>query len=287
MRWIIRLGFAMLLVTLVGPASAQDEPVVGSWRGTLKSSQGTESPIAITIVKNGDRYSGFTSGLSETNDVPLTRVTVSGTRVSIEGAAESRLGRVVLSGDLTAEGNALSGMGALSVGSQRFAVALELQRRPRQEVLQHHVQQGIDYFVGRWRFDYVGGEFPPLSAGSRTGTISFARTGASNFAVGQLDGDLLGKTYQERLSIGVDPDTDALVFLERRADGTELVSLGNWRSPLAIVFQTAPVQATGRTYQLRRVLSVVSESAFELIEEFSVDAGPYRRLGNAHYTRMP
>ena len=287
MSRVIGLGFAMLLVTFAGHVSAQNDPVVGSWRGTLKPGQGTESPIAITIVKNGDRYSGFTSGLSETNDVPLTRVTVSGTRVSIEGTAESRLGSVVLTGDLTAAGNALKGMGALSVGPQHFEVALELQRRPRQEVLQHRVQQGIDYFVGRWRFDYVGGEFPPLSAGSRTGTIAFARTGVSNFAVGQIDGDLLGTTYQERLSIGIDPDTDALVFPERRADGTELVSLGNWRSPLAIVFQTAPVQTSDRTYQLRRVISVVSESAFELIEEFSVDAGPYRRLGNAHYTKMP
>ena len=287
MRRIVPLGFAMLLVTLAGPASAQDEPVVGSWRGTLKPTQGTESPIAITIVKNGDRYGGFTSGLSETSDVPLTRVTVSGTRASIESAAESRLGRVVLTGDLTAAGNSLKGVGVLSVGPQRFEVALELQRRPRPEVFQHRVEQGVDYFVGRWRFDYVGGEFPPLSAGSRTGTVTFARTGVSNFAEGQIEGDLLGKTYQERLSIGIDPDTDALLFLEHRADGTELVSLGNWRSPLAIVFQTAPVQTGGRTYQLRRVISVVSESAFELIEEFSVDAGPYRRLGNAHYTKMP
>ena len=144
MRRVIGLGFAMLLGTFAGHVSAEDEPVVGSWRGTLKPSQGAESPIAITIVKNGDRYSGFTSGLSETDDGPLTRVTLSGTRVSIEGAADSRLGSVVLTGDLTATGNALKGMGALSVGPQHVEVTLESQQRPRQEVLQHSVQQGID-----------------------------------------------------------------------------------------------------------------------------------------------
>jgi hypothetical protein len=65
------------------------------------------------------------------------------------------------------------------------------------------------------------------------------------------------------------------------------VSLGNWRSPIAISFLTSPMPANGKTYQLRRLLSVTSESAFEVTEEFSVDGGPFRRLGNAHYTKQP
>ncbi len=39
-------------------------------------------------------------------------------------------------------------------------------------------------------------------------------------------------------------------------------------------------------YKLRRLLSVTSPTAFEGTEEFSIDGGPFRRLGNGHYTRL-
>jgi hypothetical protein len=216
----------------------------------------------------------------------MKRVTVSGNRISIEAVAESRLGDIVLASDLIAEGNTLKGTGAVSVGAQRFPVTLQLQRRTRRDVVQPQVEQRIDYFAGRWKFEYLGGEFPPLSAGSRTGIVNFSRAGAPNFVRGQVEGEVAGKRYQENLTIGFDPDTHMLVFFERRFDGAELVSLGNWQSPLAIRFTTSPVLENGRTYQLRRVISVTSESVFEVTEEFSIDAGPYRRLGNALFARV-
>ena len=104
---------------------------------------------------------------------------------------------------------------------------------------------------------------------------------------GIVEGEILGKPFRETVTVGVNPDTKMVVLHERRADGVELVSLGNWTSPLAIVFQTAPVQSGGRAYQLRRVLSVLSETSFDVTEEFSVDGGPFRRLGSAHYTKLP
>src|SRR5262249_42522414 len=149
-----------------------------------------------------------------------------------------------------------------------------LQRRPRAEVIQPHVDQRIGYFVGRWMFEYVGGDFPPLSAGSRSGQATFTRRGASNFVDGRVDGDLAGKPYREQLSIGLDPATHAMAFVERRSDGVELVSVASWRSPIAITFETSPVVANGKSYQLRRLLSVRSATAFDVTEEFSIDGGP-------------
>lgn len=161
------------------------------------------------------------------------------------------------------------------------------QRQRRESPPQHQVERTVDYFVGRWRFEYVGGEFPPLSGGGRTGTLTFSRLGASNFVAGQLDGELGGKPYKESQTIGFEPESHTLVLVERRLDGVELVSLGAWRSPLAITWQTVPLQANGRMYQLRRVFAVTSETAFQVTEEFSVDGGPYRRLGSGHYTKQP
>ena len=262
------------------------DPVVGNWRGTLTSAAGVQSPIIITIVKKGEGYAGSTNGLNATSESALKRVTVSGALLSIEAADDSKLGAVSLVADLSAEGGALTGTGVVAVGAQKFDVTLALQRRPRAEAIQPHVEQRVDYFVGRWKFEYLGAEYPPLSAGGRSGTMTFTRMGAASFVTGRLDGELLGKPYQEQVSIEHDPDTNMLAIVEQRPDGVELVSVASWRSPIAITFQTSPVQANGKTYQLRRLLSVMSPTAFDVTEEFSVDGGPFKRLGNGHYTKQ-
>jgi hypothetical protein len=266
-------------------ASAPADPVLGNWRGTVKSSAGTETPIIITITKKGDVYAGSTNGLNAPSEIPLKRLGVDGARVTVEASSESRLGDVTLAAELVAEGNTMKGAGMLSVGAQKFDVTFALQRRARPEVIQPRVEQRVDYFVGQWRFEFLGAEYPPLSTGARSGTVTFARIGASHFITGRVDGELVGTRYQETLSLGLDPETNMLVYVERRSDGTELVSLGNWRSPIGITFLTSPVQANGKIYQLRRFVSVTSAVAFEVTEEFSVDGGPFKRLGNAHYTK--
>ncbi len=275
--------FLALAPTAVG---AQQDPVVGNWRGSVKSSGGTESPIVMTIAKDGTRYIGTTTGLSEGGDVAMRKVDVAGGGVSVEAAADSRLGTIVLSATLNVQGNTLAGDGVLAVGSQRFPISLALQRRVRSDVVQHQVDQTAEYFVGRWKFEYTGGEFPPLSSGNQQGVITFARTGSAPFVSGTLQGESFGTRFEQRMTIGVDSEADTVLLTERRADGTELLSLGNWRSPLAVVFVTSPIQASGRTYQLKRVFSILSESAFDVAEEFSVDGGPFRRLGAGHYTKQ-
>ena len=116
--------------------------------------------------------------------------------------------------------------------------------------------------------------------------MTFTKTGASQFVTGRLEGELLGKPYQEQMSIGLDLDTNMLAFVEKRPEGVELTSVASWRSPIAITFQTSPVVANGKTYQLRRLMSVTSATAFDVTEEFSVDGGPFKRLGNGHYTKL-
>ncbi len=279
-------GGVLLFTFLARAAAAQPSPVAGEWRGTLTSAAGAETPFVLTITQSADGFTGTTGGLGATSEMPLTTVTVDGNAVSIDAESDSGLGAVKLSGALTIDGQRLSGAGSLAVGAQQFAVRFDLQRRARRTVVQPQVGRTSDYFVGRWQFDYLGAEYPPLSAGTRSGTVSFARIGASSFVRGQVAGDLAGQPYGESIALGYDDRTDAVVFVERRADGTELVSLGDWSSPLAITFETAPVESDGRTYQLRRVISVRSDTAFDVTEDFSIDGGPFRRLGNAKYTRV-
>ena len=261
------------------------DPIAGAWRGTMRSGTATETPIVISIVKKGDVYSGVvnTGGTSES---PIRKIALTGNRLVVETGSDSKLGDITLTTELMVEGNKASGSAIFAVGPHRVDVALELQRRARAEVIQPQVEQRIDYFVGRWTFEYLGGEFPPLSAGTRTGTATFTKTGTSNFLTGVIENDLGGKKSQDRLTMGFDPETKTLAVLERRADQIEMISVGSWQSPLAIPFTTSPVTADKRTYQLRRVIQVLNEVSFDVVEEFSVDGGAFRRLGNARYSKQ-
>src|SRR5262249_36478708 len=206
---------------------------------------------------------GSTNGLNAPSESALKRVAVlDANRIAIEAAADSTLGAVALASELTVDGNTAKGTGTLTVGAQKFEITLALQRRPRAEALQPHVEQRIDYFVGRWNFEYLGAEYPPLSVGSRAGTATFTRAASSNFVAGVIEADLGGKTYRETMSIGLDPETNAMAFVERRPEGIELVSVASWRSPIAITFETSPVLANGKVYQLRRQIAVRSATAF-------------------------
>src|SRR4029453_8463075 len=131
---------------------------------------------------------------------------------------ESRLGDISLTGEVTAEGTSMKGVGTLAVGAQKFPVTFTLQRRPRAEVIQPRVEQRADYFVGTWAFEYVGAEMPPLSAGSRKGTATFTSAG-SNFVTGRVDVDAGSRKYQDTVKIGVNPETYMVAFAERRDDG--------------------------------------------------------------------
>jgi hypothetical protein len=265
-----------------GPA----DPLAGAWRGTLRSNAETQTTLVISIVKKGDVYTGVvnTGGTTET---PIRKISLTGSRLAVEAESNSKLGDVALTTELMVDGNKATGSGTFSVGPHRFPVTIELTRRPRAEVIQPQVVQRADYFVGRWIFEYLGGEFPPLSAGSRTGTAAFTKTGTSNFVDGVIENDLGGKKTQDRITLGFDPDTRMLAVVERRADQTELISVASWQSPLAISFTTSPVVSGGRTYQLRRVIQVLNEQSFDVVEEFSIDGGAFRRLGNGRYSRVP
>lgn len=289
----MRLARRLIAVALVACASAlalaqpQAPPqgAAGHWVGSIISDAGIENPFTLTLVRDGDAWSGFTSGLTETGDVPLTSASVNASSITFRVQSPSSLGPVSLEGELTLDGTRLSGIATIAVGSQRQSASLSLERRNRRDVAQPQVRQRIDYFAGRWEFEYVGGEFPPLSAGPRTGTAAFALVGDS-FVRGELTADLGGTGYREEIMIGFDPGTKSLTFLERKPGGVELLSVATWESPIAIRFVTSPVQAEGRTWQLRRLLSVTSDVAFSMAEEYAVDGGPFRRLGSARFTKV-
>ncbi len=284
-----RVGWMMVMLAaglFTAPALAQPDPWAGTWRGELTSAPEASSPVSLTLVAGGDgTYAGLVDGLAPNAEIRLDRVVVDGEQVTVEAATDTAFGPLSLVYTLVRAGRELSGIGRVTAGGHGFDVSLALNRARRADVPQPQIEPRIGYFAGSWRFDYTGGEFPPLSVGTHSGTVVFEPLPAGPFVRGRAAGDLFGEPYEETWTIGFDETTRAVAWLEQRPDGSTLTALGNWTSPIAITFLTAPMKADGRVHVLRRVVRATSDTAFSVVDEFSVDGGPFRRLGNGSYLR--
>ena len=282
-----RIGFAILVATLTipTPALAQRDPWAGSWRGTLSTPQGGETGLTLTLVANEGGYGGVVTGFAPGTEVRLSSVETGDVQVTMTGTAQTAFGPLALIYSLTRDDRNLSGGGRITLGEHGFDVEVELSRRRRAEVPQPQVDQQISYFSGTWRFEYIGGEFPPLSIGTRSGTVTFSNIPQGPFVRGQVTGEVFGDRYEETWTIGFNEDTRAVYWQEHLSTGQYLLGLGDWTSPIGITFLTAPVESDGKVYVLKRLVRVTSDTAFSVSDEFSIDGGPFRRLGDGSYLR--
>ena len=145
--------------------------------------------------------------------------------------------------------------------------------------------QSLDYFVGTWTFSWTGRD-SAFGPGARTGTAVLSRIGDSKFLEMQVKGTADGTgAYQETGTMGWDEARKVLVLRERLASGVDVLSIGDWNSPLAVRFDVQPVRADGQLLRLRRVFTVVSHQGFTVAEEISIDGGPFVRLGAGQFRR--
>ena len=86
--------------------------------------------------------------------------------------------------------------------------------------------------------------------------------------------------------ITFDDATKMMTFSEKLANGVQVRSTGDWRSPISIRFTVEPIKIKSQTFALRRIISVVAAHSFTVAEELSEDGGPFVRLGSAIYTKV-
>ncbi|MGQ0732598.1 MAG: hypothetical protein ACT4QD_02955 [Acidobacteriota bacterium] len=144
--------------------------------------------------------------------------------------------------------------------------------------------QRLDYFVGTWTFKWTGRE-GPLSAGPRAGTVSYARLGDTAFlgvsTEGKVDG---GGAYKEGGTLGWH-EAQKIIALQERILGHDVLSIGDWTSPLSIRFEGAPVVVQGETVRIRRTVGIVSAQSFTVSEELSTNGGPFVRMGGGVFSK--
>ena len=147
-------------------------------------------------------------------------------------------------------------------------------------------QQGLDYFAGKWKFTWTGRE-SALTPGSRSGTATFSRIADSNFLEVRIDGAIDGGgAYKESGSVGWNADKKVLVIREVLANGAQVLSIGDWSSPIAIRFDTEPIRLQSQTLRLRRSYQILSGTSFSITEELSTNGGPFVRLGNGDFRKQ-
>ena len=283
-----RIVYAALVAALAlpSPVWAQRDPWAGSWRGTVSTAQGEDTGVTLTLNGEPGAYTGVVTGFAPGREIRLSNIETTDTELTVEGAADTDFGPLALTYSLTLDERTLSGGGRITLGGHGFDVTIALTRRRRAEIPQPQVEQRIGYFAGSWTFEYLGGEFPPLSIGTRSGTVTFADIPYGPFVQGEVAGEVFGEPYSETWTIGFDEATQSVVWHEALSTGQHLIALGNWTSPIGITFLTVPMEAEDRLFVLRRLMQVTSDTSFAVTDEFSVDGGPFQRLGNGAYIRQ-
>jgi hypothetical protein len=146
-------------------------------------------------------------------------------------------------------------------------------------------RQSAEYFVGSWHFEWTGRE-SAVSAGPRTGTVTFTRKDGSDVLDMHTEGQTdAGAAYKESGAAEWNDARKTLTIREQLSSGVELVSPGNWSSPLSIRSESQPVRAGSQTLRVRRTYMIISALSFTLAEEISIDGGPFQRLGNATFSK--
>ncbi len=295
-----------ILILLSAGAAAQDK-LAGRWEGTVQSMQG-ERPSTVIFKKDGEVYTGRTTGLRPGMEIQLKEVRIDGNKVTARADVETPQAAVTINYSFTLDGETMKGQGALEFGGNPFTFDISLKRtsgntdgplnaepaaqassqgggqRQRVEVAQPQQKQSIDYFVGQWSYKYIGRE-SALGPAPRDCTINFTKRPDGKSVEGAVTCKHDGGTLTGITTIVWDESARSLSFTEKLGNGVTLTSKGDWSSPIAIRFVADPVKAKGQSLQLRRAISIIAAHSFTVTEEISEDGSPFVRLGSAVYAK--
>ena len=140
-------------------------------------------------------------------------------------------------------------------------------------------KQSLDYFVGTWNVTWSGRE-SALSPGPRSGTVTYTRLPTSSFLEIRSEGKAEdGKAYKETGTLGWHEGQKILALHEKSASGVDVLSIGDWTSPISIRFESAPITTKAQTIIVRRTYGIVSPGSFTVTEEQSTDGKTFSRIG--------
>jgi hypothetical protein len=298
MRKALIVAAAVFIQCLTASGQSPDK-LAGRWAGAVEGPLGKQNAVA-TFKKDGDKYTGTITGLRPGSDAALKDIKVDGDKVTAKTEIESPQGNAVVNYTFVVQGETLKGKGEAEFGGQTYAFDYDLKRgadmpagtpaapqQPpaRRDVPQPQQKQSISYFVGTWSFNWIGRE-SALGPAPREGTTTFTLRPDGKSLDAKTVGKSDGKPFTESAVITFDEATKMMTFSERLANGTQVQSTGDWRSPISIRFTVQPIKGKGQTLALKRIISIVAAHSFTVAEELSEEGGPFVRLGSAVYSKV-
>lgn len=294
---------AVVLIQCLAASAQTSDKLEGRWAGTVDGVQGKQNAVA-TFKKDGEKYAGTISGLRPGSDAVLKDIKLEGDKVTAKTEVETPQGNIVINYAFVVAGDAMKGKGEVDFGGQTYTFDFDLKRggeaagaqapgqqasppqQPpaRREVPQPQQKQSINYFVGEWSFNWIGRE-SALGPAPREGMTTFTLRPDGKSVDAKTVGKADGKPFTESAVITFDEATKMMTFSERLANGVQIQSKGDWRSPISIRCSVEPIKIKGQTLALRRIISIVAAHSFTVTEELSEDGGPFVRLGSAVYSK--
>ena len=162
-------------------------------------------------------------------------------------------------------------------GQQRPGPRNSAAPQPRQK-------QSLDYFIGQWKCKWMGRDSLFGLGGPRETVTTFKPAGDGKTLESRTT-STDGGDYQESAVISFDESTKTLTYSERRGDA-QIISKGDWSTPISIRFTIDPITIKGQTLRLKRTISVISSTSFVMTEELSEDGGTFVRLGQGVFTKI-
>jgi hypothetical protein len=233
-------------------------------------------------------------------DATLKDIKLDGDKVTAKTEIETPQGAVAVTYDFVVQGDTLKGKGEAEFGGQTYGFDFDMKRggetaagpqqpqpppTPRREVPQPQQKQSLNYFVGQWTFKWVGRE-SPLGPAPREGTATFTVRPDGKTIDLRVEGKADEKPFKESAVIVWDEATKMMTVSERLANGVQIQSKADWRSPISIRFTVDPIKVKGQSVLLKRIISIVAAHSFTVTEELSEDGGPFVRLGSAVYSKV-
>jgi hypothetical protein len=295
------IAVAALFIQCVAVSAQAQDKLAGRWAGTIEGIQGKQNAVA-TFKKEGEAYTGTITGLRPGSDAALKDIKMDGDKVTAKTEVETPQGNIVINYSFVVQGESLKGKAEVEFGGQPYTFEIDLKRgaelpagaaaappaqQPpaRREVPQPQQKQSINYFVGQWSFNWIGRE-SALGPAPREGVTTFTLRPDGKSLDAKTVGKADGKPFTESAVITFDDATKMMTFSEKLANGVQVKSTGDWRSPISIRFTVEPIKVKSQTLALRRIISVVAAHSFTVAEELSEDGGPFVRLGSAIYTKV-
>ena len=303
-RGFIFLGFMLLVGSMEVSGLAQDK-LQGRCEGIAQTPQG-EAAATATFKKEGDGYTGTITSMRGV--LPLKEIKVAGDNITALSQVDTGGAVIVINYKFTVQGDKLAGKGELEFGGQTMSFDFDLKKvsdnpavagsgapggapgggggQQRPQVPQPQQKPSLSYFAGQWSFKWVGRESPLGPGGPREGTVTFKPDAAGKTLEGRIDAKTEEGPLTNTMVVGWDESTKTLTFSERMSNGVQIMSKGDWSSPISIRCSVEPIKVKGHTLTLKRTISVIAAHSFSITEELSEDGGSFIRLGNALFTKV-